>query len=1048
MPPKIEEIDEIPKSNSIAPKPIKNPFASKPKKTTIRRDAKEVYPVKKGLNKIDYVGTSPLDILFQDLERILDGDLHEISLLDLKERLGDGITDVSISPESSNFTSEFISRYQVIDALLDMLSRIQALSNDSKMDDENLIKISLHDIKTFSKLINTVVIHGIYPSLINFHIGIPIAKRSLSDFGTKREIKIDKLPLDKSGKRSTNEVLIKMIYLKFLPILQVEGDVRELLIKGTGYSDFLTISIALITIPEFSFSQNDLNQNQISKEQLLDDFKNIIIKIPDTFELFQTYTLFLTTPSPPYFKVFVMNQLKCLPYDSPRKDGVLTLIEFVLGLREQEEINVDKFEHVANIILLKPKEISTMNYFKSIGDQMYDLLININKPTVTSCVGFILERLWEKNRMVAQDFVLKQIWRKLNPDDLQETDVKLETPSEGILVSEAELNNNINVLISLSKKGLTPSLFKHLMEPIILPLWAYMNFLKKNGKSTEIVNEILISYFTILKDSKEDTTTIFGLDTIAKNLLWDGKEGWVFEIGLNKLVQIVKRTTTMAAEDKTVKVNNFVENLDSSCLTFIQFLKDLEDEYVQRLFISILKRWLTQKTLLDEDNPFIKLMDLRLLESICNEFKDELAKTPIKTLEIVEKFLEINFTGNVVASSDSTSEDSHHDTVDSDDEDDFDESFSSQTLPIVLELLSAILSESSIELDEDCFKTLKVIQKYLKGLSNQSQKISSASQSLYSRIDDLLCGSKPVTTEREAQTKLLSRAITSLNDPLVPIRAHGLYLLRQLVDMRSDVISLDFVINLHLIQLKDPEPFIYLNVIKGLESLVSLNEVEVLGILTKLYRSDDSECDLDDKLKIGEVLLRYIQHQNQIFSGNCAKLVVETALSVIRLENVTTRAATNIGPKETTPTSEVKLDSDSSKKENHRDNRIRMSSMSLLGVCCKVNPVGIIDNLENAIDCALMILQLEKDKESSIMRRAAVVLIHDLILGTSNSPSVPFPQNYQSKVVTVLKYVKETDVDILVREQCQVVLDTIDELVELAVEYSQEDVGIYSSMKI
>lgn len=107
-----------------------------------------------------------------------------------------------------------------------------------------------------------------------------------------------------------------------------------------------------------------------------------------------------------------------------------------------------------------------------------------------------------------------------------------------------------------------------------------------------------------------------------------------------------------------------------------------------------------------------------------------------------------------------------------------------------------------------------------------------------------------------------------------------------------------------------------------------------------------------------------------------------------------------------------------------------MSAMSLLGTCCNTNPIGILDNLENALDCAIGILQLESDKEKAIMRRSAIVLIHDLIVGTSKSDSVPFPISYKEKVVTVLRYVKENDSDLLTREHAQTVLETIDELVK------------------
>ena len=73
------------------------------------------------------------------------------------------------------------------------------------------------------------------------------------------------------------------------------------------------------------------------------------------------------------------------------------------------------------------------------------------------------------------------------------------------------------------------------------------------------------------------------------------------------------------------------------------------------------------------------------------------------------------------------------------------------------------------------------------------------------------------------------------------------------------------------------------------------------------------------------------------------------------------------------------------------------------------------------------------------MRRAAIMLIYDLILGTSETDKVEFPQQYKSKVITVLKYVAETDNDLLVREQAQKVLATVEELIELAMELYKEE---------
>ena len=56
----------------------------------------------------------------------------------------------------------FTKRYEVIEQLLDYLIDIQKLSmNSIQNDDKNLMAISLHDLKTFSKLLNVIIIRRV-----------------------------------------------------------------------------------------------------------------------------------------------------------------------------------------------------------------------------------------------------------------------------------------------------------------------------------------------------------------------------------------------------------------------------------------------------------------------------------------------------------------------------------------------------------------------------------------------------------------------------------------------------------------------------------------------------------------------------------------------------------------------------------------------------------------------------------------------------------------------------------------------------------------------
>lgn len=980
MTPKIEELDDL-ETPIVEQKPVpKNPFAVGQKKKTVRRDAAEVYPEKKGLNKPQFSRNKPLDVVFAEIETSLDGSLSELTIETLNERL--------FGPVKTENDSEFDTAYRVVKKLTELLLEVQkcSLQEGARAIDANVITISLHDIKTFSKLISVLIVVGIYPTFNSFRLGIPMEKRRLKDFG-KEVNKPLRVPLYAMSLDQCFELMM-LIHSQFLKIFSTTSDVKELLMRGTGISDFLVLSMALCSIPQFVQRQKNFDYDEIEK-------------IPDTFELFQTYNLLLTSPSPQYFRAFVLEHLQKLPYGAPRNDGVLTLVEFILGLRDQEEIQVEKFEHVAQIILLKPKAIPTVEYFTSIGDQIYNLLIDINKPAVTSCLVFVVEKLWDRNKLVTQDFVLKPIWRLFNP--------KLLEQGKEVLVTEAQLNNNINVLLSLTLKSLADDLIITLFKPIIIPLWSYITFLKSKKKPFEVAQGILVSYFAVLaeNDSKQD---IQDLDLISKNVVTQGGDDWEFEIGPNGLTQLIKRNNNPDFESKDKRVNVFLDNLESCCTYFVELLENLDDTQISGVFSAILRRWLTTKsTSLNEENPFFVLIDLRLLEVIGQKFKDAIAKSPLEMLQLILNFLsaeedKLQVYGTEDTDMDSDDEDNDM-ALDNDSEDS-----GSNILSVVLELLSAILTELSVELDDDGMKLLAKIDEQLKSKSKSTslpERTKDSIMALSERIKELQSQESSPADETEIQKRIFKRAIVSLNDPLVPIRAHGLYLLRQLIEQRSSILTLDFVINLHLVQLKDLEPFVYLNVIKGLMSLIEWDTKQVLPKLTDLYVQEDT--DLDERLKIGEVLLNFIQTSNELFGGDSAQLITEASLLII-----------------------------SRNKEKDSDDRIRMSAMSLMGVCCKTNPLGIVNHISAALDCSFGILQLETGKDSAIMRRAAVVLIHDLILGTSNTDRVVFPSSYREKTITILRYITETDNDLLVREQAQTVLDTIDELTKLAFELLQE----------
>ena len=393
---------------------------------------------------------------------------------------------------------------------------------------------------------------------------------------------------------------------------------------------------------------------------------------------------------------------------------------------------------------------------------------------------------------------------------------------------------------------------------------------------------------------------------------------------------------------------------------------------------------------------------LKLLERINDVYQSDILDKPTNVLVMILELLDVVTTEH---------EEQPHRPNDSDDEDDDDNEedgletdqmlANKGALDISLELLTSLLQNTDSKILVNDKAILQNISKKLSKYSDDKKCLSLCQQIAkisVSTCSPILAAEAPLEEDRE----LLSKALADVNEPLIPIRAHGLFGLRQLIEKRSPVIDIKRVIAIHITQLHDEDPFIFLNVIKGLGVLIDLQPEETFSLLLKLYSASAKSSNIDDVLKIGEVLINYVKRKNIAFRGPFASQLVTTCLE-------------NIRNKETV------------------DNRLRMSSMSILGICLQTNPLGIQSHIADIMDCVFGILTFEQTtsedkhegmKENSvIMRRSAVHLIYDLM--TSSGLSL-FPENYSpKKIQTTLSYLQTQEHDYLVCEQISTILEQI-----------------------
>lgn len=317
--------------------------------------------------------------------------------------------------------------------------------------------------------------------------------------------------------------------------------------------------------------------------------------------------------------------------------------------------------------------------------------------------------------------------------------------------------------------------------------------------------------------------------------------------------------------------------------------------------------------------------------------------------------------------------------------------------------------------------------------------------------------------------KKLSKAIKLLDDPLVPIQANGMYLMKTLIDEKSSVVdNWQMICQIYLSKLKSEDSFIYLNAVKGLFALCDTYGTNVINYLVSIYigvvpsklsvesntkekieinetyaKSVIKSMTVDENLRLGEVLLRTVQRLGKTLNGELANKIAGCMIRVVNNERG---------------------------KGDYSD-LLRMSAMSILGASFEANGIGLVNNwLSDSLDCSLGIIQMEvtiqeatlprkssnlfnsnsseKEEQNTktdeeikldneqvtkefsqsgkvLMRRASISLLGSIF---KSLPSISLiPEFYQSKINTQLE-IASHDSDPLIRSHAMTVMNIVNDL--------------------
>lgn len=131
-------------------------------------------------------------------------------------------------------------------------------------------------------------------------------------------------------------------------------------------------------------------------------------------------------------------------------------------------------------------------------------------------------------------------------------------------------------------------------------------------------------------------------------------------------------------------------------------------------------------------------------------------------------------------------------------------------------------------------------------------------------------GDDPTELARKRSRETYQKALHLLQDPLLPVRAHGLSLLRQLIATASDHAAAaenysdptlaPAILDIFLQSVQEEDSYIFLNAVQGLGVMVENSGRDVFLGLLRIYTGDTndtkdlSRTELDLRLRIGEAI--------------------------------------------------------------------------------------------------------------------------------------------------------------------------------------------------
>ncbi|GAB5590431.1 hypothetical protein Unana1_05331 [Umbelopsis nana] len=737
-------------------------------------------------------------------------------------------------------------------------------------------------------------------------------------------------------------------------------------------------------------------QTQIDREQFTERFQQLFKRV-DSYKSMESLSLLLGTsplhPVPAWLRSICGRFLSQVLL---RPKGVSAVLDFTLG--GVQEVNLAQMEKLSKLITTLPFQVrSVESYLSVICPQLIDIIkLGVAGPK-SQVVSFIIGKLLIKYRTLSQKYLVDPISGSLgkawDQDQYTPQVDDAEESFDPIVVSEETIQNMMTTVHALlASAEPSPEIIHAFLSTSITALYHLYQFSCQSKSSfKETTVDILTTYFRIVSTS--DATTELKRILFDKNsdkrlaYFAPGPTGGVV-MRLHKFVFSPKEITKLpvvAGDHLHVDTNIFVDLIQTIGIQNLcgDFFVAILNEYFSlqsesgrsvapKTILMVLNLIMT---MLDTLGPSILQNPTQIIAFASNVIDSHLMQTDHQNLRKPTLESEVNSglsgLANLVSQEDESAK-----NFDEDDAAIMEDELS--TLFLAVNLLGAVLNEND-QLDKQARQLLTALLPKLQTLQLHpvpaiQESARELSLVIKSRQAEENVSSRVAGGDSNMQSSIekYKQAMEALRDELMPVRAHGMGMLKDMILAKDPLVAdgkgLDEVLDIFINMVQDDD--------------------RIITKLAKIYA--DNNRPLDHRLRVGEALQQTIQR-----SGDALRKYVDALLKPLELV---------LGNRQT-------------------DKHLRVSALSIIGVACQTCPVALTERLWSLMNWILTILEFEKDVE---IRRAATVVILSLFRGLASQTLYAYPADLLKRTYRTLRYVEDTDQDELTRYQARVALSDLD----------------------